>query len=108
VAGAPAAGTSEYRDGPQYIVGAGLEGRSSRTVTPALGASQLSQQLLDVLLMLLVVTRDGYTEAGWAALGLHHAGVRASLLIKQRGAQITSAAIRDVITAVRTQLPLTP
>ena len=30
--------------------------------------------LLVVLLMLLVVTRDGYTGAGWTALGLHHAG----------------------------------
>ncbi|MFL5806165.1 MAG: type II CAAX prenyl endopeptidase Rce1 family protein [Roseiflexaceae bacterium] len=33
--------------------------------------------LLAVLLMLLVVTRDGYTRAGWAALGLHRAGFRA-------------------------------
>jgi membrane protease YdiL (CAAX protease family) len=33
--------------------------------------------LLAVLLMLLVGTRDGYTKAGWAALGLHHRGVRA-------------------------------
>src|SRR5215217_2046131 len=33
--------------------------------------------LLAVLLMLLVVTRDGYTKAGWAALGLRHRGVRA-------------------------------
>jgi membrane protease YdiL (CAAX protease family) len=33
--------------------------------------------LLAVLLMLLVVTRDGYTQAGWATLGLHRAGVRA-------------------------------
>src|SRR5215212_6573201 len=32
--------------------------------------------LLAVLLMLLLVTRDGYTKAGWAALGLHRAGVR--------------------------------
>src|SRR5215216_6270501 len=33
--------------------------------------------LLAVLLMLLVVTRDGYTKAGWAVLGLHRAGFRA-------------------------------
>jgi membrane protease YdiL (CAAX protease family) len=33
--------------------------------------------LLAVLLMLLLVTRDGYTKAGWAALGLHRAGFRA-------------------------------
>jgi membrane protease YdiL (CAAX protease family) len=29
-----------------------------------------------VLLMLLVVTRDGYSRAGWASLSLHHAGFR--------------------------------
>src|SRR5262245_66048470 len=29
------------------------------------------------LLMLLVVTREGYTRAGWASLGLHRAGLRA-------------------------------
>ena len=29
-----------------------------------------------VLLMLLVVTPDGYHKAGWAQLGLHHAGFR--------------------------------
>src|SRR5215210_707182 len=33
--------------------------------------------LLSALLLLLVVTRDGYTKAGWAALGLQRAGVRA-------------------------------
>jgi uncharacterized protein len=33
--------------------------------------------LLAVLLMLLVVTRDGYTKASWSALGLHRAGLRA-------------------------------
>jgi membrane protease YdiL (CAAX protease family) len=33
--------------------------------------------LLATLLLLLVVTRDGYTKAGWAALGLHRAGLRA-------------------------------
>jgi uncharacterized protein len=32
--------------------------------------------LLATLLLLLVVTRDGYTKAGWAALGLHRAGFR--------------------------------
>jgi uncharacterized protein len=33
--------------------------------------------LLAVLLMQLVVTRDGYSRAGWAGLGLHKAGLRA-------------------------------
>ncbi len=32
--------------------------------------------LVAVLLMLLVVTRDGYTRAGWEMLGLHHLGLR--------------------------------
>jgi membrane protease YdiL (CAAX protease family) len=32
--------------------------------------------LVSTLLMLLVVTRDGYTKAGWAALGMHRAGLR--------------------------------
>jgi membrane protease YdiL (CAAX protease family) len=31
--------------------------------------------LLAVLLMLLLVTRDGYAKAGWASLGLHRAGL---------------------------------
>jgi len=31
---------------------------------------------LAVLIMLLVVTRDGYSKAGWAALGLHRLGLR--------------------------------
>jgi hypothetical protein len=30
-----------------------------------------------VLLMLLVITRDGYSRAGWASLGLHRLGVKA-------------------------------
>jgi uncharacterized protein len=35
---------------------------------------------LSVLIMLLVVTRDGYTKTGWAPLGLHRAGLRWWLL----------------------------
>jgi hypothetical protein len=29
-----------------------------------------------VLLMLLLVTRDGFSRAGWASLGLHRAGLK--------------------------------
>ena len=29
-----------------------------------------------VLLMLLVVTRDGYGRAGWASLGVHRLGIK--------------------------------
>jgi membrane protease YdiL (CAAX protease family) len=32
--------------------------------------------LIAVLIMLLVVTRDGYSRAGWRSLGLHRAGLR--------------------------------
>jgi uncharacterized protein len=35
---------------------------------------------LAVLIMMLVVTRDGYTKAGWATLGLHRLGLRWWLL----------------------------
>src|SRR5215212_4868112 len=36
--------------------------------------------MLSVLIMMLVVTRDGYSKAGWATLGLHRAGLRWWLL----------------------------
>jgi len=49
-------------------------------LAPVLGAGvtavAMLTPLLAVLLMLLIVTRDGYTRAGWTALGLHRAGVR--------------------------------
>lgn len=32
--------------------------------------------LLAVLVMMLVVTREGYSKAGWATIGLHRAGLR--------------------------------
>ena len=35
---------------------------------------------LSVLIMMLVVTRDGYSKAGWATLGLHRLGLRWWLL----------------------------
>ncbi|MEO7908960.1 MAG: type II CAAX endopeptidase family protein [Roseiflexaceae bacterium] len=35
---------------------------------------------LAALIMMLVVTRDGYSKAGWATLGLHHPGLRWWLL----------------------------
>jgi uncharacterized protein len=50
-------------------------------LAPILGAGVMAvamlTPLLAVLLMLLLVTRDGYTKAGWAALGLHRAGMGA-------------------------------
>jgi membrane protease YdiL (CAAX protease family) len=49
-------------------------------LSPLLGEATLIAHmftpLLSALLLLLLVTRDGYTKAGWAALGLHRAGLR--------------------------------
>src|ERR671928_1425042 len=36
----------------------------------------MAMPALAVLLMLLVVTRDGFSRAGWASLGLHRAGIK--------------------------------
>jgi membrane protease YdiL (CAAX protease family) len=47
---------------------------------PVLGAPAMYMHMytpaLAVLIMMLVVTRDGYSKAGWAALGLHRLGLR--------------------------------
>jgi hypothetical protein len=58
--------------------GRGCLGRTGRSQRRALGAPQI--QILNmltvtagVLLMLLVITPDGYRKAGWAELGLHRA-----------------------------------
>lgn len=40
-------------------------------------ALYMSVPAVTVLLMLLVLTRDGYTRSGWASLGLHRLGLRA-------------------------------
>lgn len=40
------------------------------------GILNMLTPLLAVLMMLLVVTRDGYGKAGWQGLGLHRAGLR--------------------------------
>ena len=63
-----------------YALALGL-GASLIPLVPVFGALitviYMFTPLLAVLLMLLVVTRDGYTKAGWAVLELHHWGVRA-------------------------------
>jgi membrane protease YdiL (CAAX protease family) len=62
-----------------YVIAFGL------TVTAALLSPFLGQLTMLIhmysptmatLLMLLVVTRDGYSKTGWATLGLHRAGLR--------------------------------
>jgi membrane protease YdiL (CAAX protease family) len=45
-------------------------------IGPGAGFVTMFTPLIAVLLMLLVVTRDGYSRAGWRALGLHRAGLR--------------------------------
>jgi uncharacterized protein len=50
------------------------------TFTPLAGQTLLlvamAMPTLAVLLMLLVVTRDGFSRAGWTSLGLHRAGLK--------------------------------
>ena len=62
-----------------YALALGL-GFATLLLAPMFGALitviYMFTPLLAVLLMLLVVTRDGYTKAGWAVLGLHHGGTR--------------------------------
>ena len=50
------------------VLAAALTGASTAVamLTPAIAA----------LLMLLVVTREGWSRRGWASLGLHRAGLR--------------------------------
>jgi hypothetical protein len=49
------------------------------TFTPLTGQTLLlvamAMPTVATLLMLLVVTRDGFSRAGWASLGLHRAGL---------------------------------
>jgi len=64
-----------------YAIAFGLEFVAAVALAPALGELTLLAGMftptIAVLVMLLVVTRDGYTRAGWASLGLHRAGLRA-------------------------------
>ena len=46
------------------------------TGTDAIQILNMLTVTVGVLLMLLVITPDGYHRAGWAQLGLHHAGFR--------------------------------
>jgi len=67
-----------------YIIALGLAVVAAAIVVLAPGLVERLGQidlymltpLLAVLLMLLVVTRDGFTRAGWKGLGLHRLGLR--------------------------------
>jgi membrane protease YdiL (CAAX protease family) len=47
---------------------------------PIIGYIHMYTPTLAVLIMMLVVTRDGYSKAGWAALGMYRLGLRWWLL----------------------------
>lgn len=50
--------------------------QAARVGADGAGIMNMATALVAVLLMLLVVTRDGYRKAGWQALGLHRVGFR--------------------------------
>ena len=55
-------------------------------LSPLLGQATIFLHMftptLSTLLMLFVVTRDGYAKTGWQSLNLHHAGLRYWLLYR--------------------------
>jgi len=64
-----------------YAIAFGLEFVAAIGLAPVLGElaplAGMFTPTIAALVMLLVVTREGYTRAGWASLGLHRAGLRA-------------------------------
>src|SRR5215204_7817968 len=49
--------------------------QNTLTGTLSLGALWMCTPTVATLIMLLVVTRDGYSKGGWKSLGLHHLGL---------------------------------
>src|SRR6266545_4101445 len=64
-----------------YAIAFGLELAVAIALAPVLGELAalvgMFTPTIAVLVMLLVLTREGYTRAGWESLGLHRAGLRA-------------------------------
>jgi uncharacterized protein len=64
-----------------YAIAFGLEFVAAVALAPLLGELAVLVGMftptIATLVMLLFVTREGYTHAGWASLGLHRAGLRA-------------------------------
>ncbi len=64
-----------------YLLAFSLEVIAAVALAPLIGElaplAGMFTPTIAVLLMLLVVTREGYTREGWASLGLHRAGLRA-------------------------------
>jgi len=63
-----------------YAIAFGLEFVAAVALAPVLGElvalAGMFTPTIAALFMLLLVTREGYTRAGWASLGLHRAGLR--------------------------------
>jgi len=63
-----------------YAIAFGLEFVAAVALAPLLGELAVLVGMftptIATLVMLLLVTREGYTRAGWASLGLHRAGLR--------------------------------
>jgi len=63
-----------------YAIAFGLELAAALALAPVIGElaalAGMFTPTIAALVMLLVVTRDGYTRAGWAGLGLHRLGLR--------------------------------
>jgi CAAX protease family protein len=64
-----------------YAIAFGLEFVAAVALAPVLGELAVLVGMftptIATLVMLLLVTREGYTRAGWASLGLHRTGLRA-------------------------------
>jgi membrane protease YdiL (CAAX protease family) len=64
-----------------YAIAFGLEFVAAVALAPLLGELAVLVGMftptIATLVMLLLVTREGYTRAGWASLGLHRTGLRA-------------------------------
>jgi len=64
-----------------YAIAFGLEFVAAVALAPLLGEMAVLVGMftptIATLVMLLLVTREGYTRAGWASLGLHRTGLRA-------------------------------
>jgi uncharacterized protein len=63
-----------------YAIAFGLEFVAAVALAPVIGELAVLVGMftptIATLVMLLLVTRDGYTRAGWAGLGLHRLGLR--------------------------------
>jgi membrane protease YdiL (CAAX protease family) len=62
---------------------------------------------LAVLIMMLVVTRDGYSKAGWATLGLHRLGLR-WWVVALIGPLIAISAIYGLVWSIGVAHPVVP